>query len=122
MNLTTLQSSNPNETKPMKTTSLDEANFESTINTPGKPVLVDFYADWCGPCQMLAPVIDEIAEEQGDQAVIAKLNIESAGEIASKFGITSIPALIVFKDGEPVATARGLQPKQAINDLIAGAA
>ena len=79
-------------------------------------------SDSSGPCQMLSPVIDEIAEEQGDQAVVAKLNIESAGAIASQFGITSIPALIVFKDGEPVASARGLQSKQAINDLIAGAA
>lgn len=106
----------------MKTTLLDETNFEATIGGSEKPVLVDFYADWCGPCKMLSPIIDEIADEQGDNAVVAKLNIEQAGAIASRFGITSIPALIVFKGGEPVASARGVQSKDAINKLIASAA
>jgi thioredoxin 1 len=106
----------------MKTTSLNASNFDTTIAAADRPVLVDFYADWCGPCQMLSPIIDEIAAEQGDQAVVAKLNIEEAGSIASRFGITSIPALIVFKDGEPVARASGMQSKDAINQLIASAA
>lgn len=106
----------------MKTTSLNESNFEATISATDKPVLVDFYADWCGPCQMLSPIIDEIAEEQADKAVVAKLNIEEAKATAARFGITSIPALIVFKDGEPVARANGMQSKDAINKLIASAA
>ena len=106
----------------MKTTSLNESNFDTTIAASDKPVLVDFYADWCGPCKMQSPIIDEIAEEQGEQAVVAKLDIEVAGAIASRFGITSIPSLIVFKDGEPVARASGLQSKDAINQLIASAA
>ncbi|MFT4550992.1 MAG: thioredoxin 1 [Pseudoalteromonas tetraodonis] len=106
----------------MKTTSLNESNFEATISASDKPVLVDFYADWCGPCQMLSPIIDEIAEEQADQVVVAKLNIDGAQATAARFGITSIPALIVFKDGEPVARANGMQSKDAIRKLIASAA
>ena len=106
----------------MKTTSLDESNFDATIASSDKPVLVDFYADWCGPCQMLGPIIDEVAEEQGDKAVVAKLNIDHAQQIAVRFGITTIPALIVFKDGKAVNTARGMQSKDAISRLIASAA
>ena len=106
----------------MKTTSLNEGNFQATISDTDKPVLVDFYADWCGPCQMLSPIIDELAEEQADQAVVAKLNIEEARSIAVQFGVTSIPALIVFKDGEPVAKANGMQSKEALKQLIASAA
>ncbi len=106
----------------MRTTSLIESNFETTISGSDKPVLVDFYAGWCDPCQMLSPIIEELAEEQADQAVVAKLNIEEARSIAVQFGITSIPALIVFKDGEPVAKANGMQSKDAIKQLIASAA
>ncbi|MGI9240898.1 MAG: thioredoxin [Verrucomicrobiales bacterium] len=106
----------------MKTTTLNESNFDATIEASDKPVLVDFYADWCGPCQMLSPIIEEIADEQGDRAVVAKLNIDDARGIASRFGITSIPALIVFKGGQPVASANGMQSKDAISALIAGAA
>lgn len=106
----------------MKTTSLDESNFEATIGAADKPVLVDFYANWCGPCKMLSPIIDEIAEEQADQAVVAKLDIDAARSIAVQYGITSIPALIVFKEGKPVAQANGMQSKEAIKQLIAGAA
>jgi len=106
----------------MKTTTLNETNFDATIESSDRPVLVDFYADWCGPCQMLGPIIEEVAEEQGDKAVVAKLNIDDARGIASRFGITSIPALIVFKGGQPVASANGVQSKEAINKLIASAA
>ncbi len=106
----------------MKTEQLDKTNFDTTIANPDKPVLVDFYADWCGPCKMLGPVIDEIAEEQDGEAVVAKLNIDEAPEIASRYGITSIPALVVFKGGEPVVSSRGVQSKDSITKLIAGAA
>lgn len=106
----------------MNTTHLDSTNFDTTVSGTNQPVLVDFYAEWCGPCKMLSPIIDEVATEQIGKSVVAKLNIEDAGDIASRYGVTSIPALIVFKDGKPVANASGLQSKDAINKLIESAA
>ena len=105
----------------MKTTLLNTSNFDATIGGADKPVLVDFYADWCGPCKMIGPIIEEVAEEQGESAIVAKLNVDEAPEIASRLGITSIPALIVFNDGQPVARAHGVQSKDAIHQLITSA-
>jgi thioredoxin 1 len=102
----------------MKTLTLNNENFEATI-TGNAPVLVDFWAEWCGPCKMIAPVLDELAAEQGGKAVIAKLNIDEAPELAARFGITAIPTLIVFKNGQPVTTLRGVQSKSAILKSLA---
>lgn len=82
------------------------------------PVLLDFHADWCGPCQMMGPVIDQVAAEQQGRALVAKLNIDHAPEIARRYGISSIPTLMVFKNGQPVALARGVQPKGALEKLV----
>ena len=106
----------------MKTTALNDSNFDSTINSSDKPVLVDFYADWCGPCKMLEPIIDEVAAEQGDKAVVAKVNIEDSPGVASRYGITTIPALVVFKGGKRVTDSRGVQSKGSIHKLINSAA
>ncbi len=98
----------------MKTLTLNNENFGSTINGSATPVLVDFWAEWCGPCKMLSPVLNELATEQDGKAVIAKLNIDEAPELASRYGITAIPTLIVFKNGQPVTTLRGAHSKSAI--------
>ncbi len=93
----------------------DEQNFENEV-AQGK-TLVDFYADWCGPCQMLSPIIEEIADEC-DDVKVGKLNIDDARDIAIRYGVQSIPTLILFKDGEPVKTLVGYRPKDAILEIL----
>ncbi len=83
-----------------------------------KPVLVDFFAEWCGPCKIQGPVVDEVAEEIGDKASVGKLNTEEAGQTASEYKVMSIPTIILFKDGEPKETLVGLQPKEALIEII----
>ena len=97
----------------MSVTILDENNFEKEILQADKTCLVDFFATWCGPCKMMAPVIDEIASENPDVKV-AKLDVDEADEIAEQYGVMSIPTLIVFKNGEAVKTFVGVQPKEDI--------
>lgn len=91
---------------------LTEANFDSTVNEG--VALVDFWAPWCGPCRMLAPVIDELAEEFEGRAKICKANTDEAQDLAAKFGIRSIPTMLFFKNGEVVDQLIGAQSKQAI--------
>ncbi len=93
-----------------------DENFNQKVieASNSKPVLVDFYADWCGPCRMQAPIIEEVAQEIGDKAVVGKLNTEEAGATAAQFGIMSIPTLMVFKGGKAVETMVGMQPKEAL--------
>lgn len=105
----------------MNTKSLNQQNFDSTLATSATPVLVDFWAEWCGPCKMLAPVLDAVATEQAERAVIAKVNIEESPELADRFGITSVPTLIVFKNGQPVRTLRGVQSRREISTALAAA-
>lgn len=93
-------------------------NFESVVLKNEKTVLVDFYADWCGPCKMLSPIVDQIAEEKEDCAVV-KLNVDEAPEIAARYGVMSIPTLIVFSNGEVKGKTIGVQSKQAILNLLA---
>ena len=103
----------------MKTLTLNAENFESTITGSASPVLVDFWAEWCGPCKMIAPALNELAVEQDGKAIIAKLNIDEAPELAARFGITAIPTLIVFKNGQPVKTLHGVQSKSAMTKSLA---
>ncbi len=97
-----------------------DANFkkEAIEASKQKPVLVDFFAPWCGPCKMQGPIVDELAEEVGDKAVIGKLNTEDNQQTAGNLGVMSIPTLMLFKDGEAKETLVGLQTKEGLLDLI----
>ena len=92
--------------------------FEKEVLTSDKPVLLDFWAPWCGPCRMLSPIVDEIAEEDRGRVKVCKVNIDEQPELASRFGVMSIPTLVVLKDGEIRATSVGLKPKAALLRLL----
>lgn len=95
---------------------LTKENFTKEVLESSQPVLVDFFATWCGPCKMLAPILDELAQEDHDFK-IAKLDVDEQGELAQQYGVMSIPTVIVFKDGKPVNTGVGFKPKQALIDM-----
>ena len=98
-------------------TKIDTSNFDEHISS-GKLVVVDFYADWCGPCKAMSPIIDELSLEYESRAVIGKLDIETDGEMADKYGVRSIPTLIFFKDGEIVDKTSGSVSKIQLEDMI----
>ncbi len=93
---------------------LNEITFDEQVNGASTPVLVDFWAEWCGPCKMIAPILDEIASEQEGKLTVAKLNVDDAPGIAQRFGVMSIPTLILFSDGEPTKRVVGAKPKAAL--------
>lgn len=103
-----------------KITTLSDASFDEHVKSSDVPVLVDFWAEWCGPCKMIAPVLDEIAAEQEGKLSIGKLNIDDNLQITQRFDVMSIPTLILFKDGEPVARIVGAKGKgQLLQEISA---
>lgn len=93
-------------------------NFENEVLKADKPVLVDFWATWCGPCRMIAPIIEEVANELSDTIKVGKVNVDEQEELAVRFGISSIPTLLLFKNGEVVKKTLGYMPKDAVLKFI----
>ena len=96
--------------------------FETEVLQSEKPVIVDFWAEWCGPCRAVAPVLDEIARERADDLRVVKVNIDEEPELARRFGIMSIPTIVLFEGGEPAAAALGAQPKRMLERSLGLAA
>ncbi|MFA0814949.1 MAG: thioredoxin [Anaerofustis sp.] len=102
----------------MSVITLTKNNFEAEVLNSDKPVLIDFWAPWCGPCRMVSPVVDEIAEESNGQFKVGKINVDEQQELAAKFGVMSIPTLIVMKNGKVASTSVGARSKQAILSML----
>ena len=96
---------------------ITEENFESALGTD-KDVLVDFFADWCGPCRMLSPIIEEIAEERAQTLVVGKVNVDDQPNLAARFGISSIPTVILFRNGKEADRFVGYRPKDAVEKML----
>ncbi|WP_309623843.1 thioredoxin [Novosphingobium sp.] len=102
----------------MGTKAVTDATFAADVLQSDKPVLVDFWADWCGPCKMIAPALEEIGEELADQVQIVKMDIMESTDTPAKYGVQSIPLMVLFKNGEPVAQKLGAAPKSQLKGWL----
>ena len=99
-------------------TAVTDQSFETEVLQSDKPVIVDFWAEWCGPCHAVSPVLDKIVDERGGDLKLVKVNIDEQPSLAARFGVQSIPTMILFKEGEPAAAAIGAQPKPALERAL----
>ena len=99
-------------------TELSSSNFEQEVLKSSQPVLVDFWAPWCGPCRMIGPVVEELAGENADSLKVAKINIDDAQDIAATYGVSSIPTLMIFKNGDVIDRFVGVQPKSRLQEAV----
>lgn len=97
---------------------ITDANFEEQVLKSEKPVMVDFWAEWCGPCRMVGPIIEDISEEYKDKAVVGKLDVDANQEFAAKYGVRNIPTVLIFQNGEIVGRQVGVAPKNAYTDAL----
>jgi thioredoxin 1 len=104
----------------MATKSVTDQSFQTDVLDSSKPVLVDFWAEWCGPCRMIAPALEEISNELGEQVQVVKLNIDENPDAPSKYGVRGIPTMILFKNGQPAATKVGAAPKTQLQAWLEG--
>ena len=102
----------------MSVLSLNANNFDEEVMHSDKPVLIDFWASWCGPCKMMSPVIDEIAEEMGDSIKVCKINIDEEQNLAVKYNVMSIPTFVVIRDGKEIGRTIGVQDKEEIKKML----